>query len=234
LKEGINSFVHTSRYIIGALPDSVRIPYMQSPLDSVATKRKNDFLSTFSIDSDKNFLKYAKELASSHTALMPTMSLLYASLPDHKNLWKEPAAMVLDYKDIWLPMDTVTGESTSWVTTERAVREIEIEKGFAKAGAHYITGSGADAFGTMPGISEHIEIAMLHNIGLTNRQALAAATNNFSICCKWNDIGLVKEGRHADLLVLSANPLDDLRNLNKIEMIWLNGISLNREALLKK
>ena len=234
MKEGINSFVHTSKYVLGALPDSVRIPFMQSPFDSVATIRKNDFVSTFSIETNKDFVAYAKEVASSHTALMPTLSLLYSSLPDHKNLWKEPAALALSYKDIWSPLDTLTGKSSSWITTERAVREIEIEKGFAKAGAHYITGSGADAFGTMPGISEHIEITMLHNIGLTNRQALAAATNNFSIFCKWNDIGLVKEGRYADLLVLSADPLDDLKNLGKIDMVWLNGTLLNREALLKK
>jgi hypothetical protein len=234
MKEGINSFVHTSKYILGALPDSVRIPFMQSPFDSVATIRKNDFVSTFPIETNKDFVTYAKEVASSHTALMPTLSMLYSSLPDHKNLWKEPAALSLNYNDVWLPMDTLTGKSSSWITTERAVREIEIEKGFAKAGARYITGSGADAFGTMPGISEHIEITMLYNIGLTTRQALAAATNNFSIFCKWNDIGLVKEGRYADLLVLSANPLDDLKNLSKIEMVWLNGTFLNREALLKK
>ncbi len=115
-----------------------------------------------------------------------------------------------------------------------ALRGIEIEKGFAKAGVHYVTGSGADAFGTMPGISEHTEIKMLHNIGLTNRQALAAATNNFSIFWGWNDIGLIQEGRNADLLVLSANPVDNLENLKKIEIIILNCKRIDRNNLLKK
>ncbi len=231
---GINSFVHTSRYILGAMPDSIRIPFMHAPDDSLARVNFANYVRTFPISTDSGFIHYAKRIASSHTALMPTLSLLYSSLPDHKNLWKEPAATVLNYKDIFLPMDTATGKSTSWISAERAMQEIAIEKGFAKAGVHYVTGSGADAFGTLPGISEHTEIKMLHDIGLTNRQALAAATNNFSIFWGWNDIGLIQEGRNADLLVLSANPIDDLENLKKIEIILLNGKLIDRNNLLKK
>ena len=234
LKAGINSFVHTSRYILGAMPDSIRIPYMLAPNDSLNGRRYSNFIHHFSIERDTGFLHYARTIAFSHTALMPTLSMMYSSLPDHKNLWKEPAATVLNYKDIWLPMDTATGKSTSWISANRALREIDVEKGFEKAGVHYITGIGADAFGTMPGISEHIEIKMLHCIGLTNRQALAAATNNFSIFWGWNDIGLIQEGRNADLLVLSANPIDDLENLKKIEIIILNGKRIDRNNLLKK
>lgn len=231
---GVNSFVHTSRYILGAMPDSIRIPYMHAPLDSLAHAHFFNYFMTFSIQTDTGFINYAKRIASSHTALMPTQSLEYSSLPDHKNLWKEPAATALNYKDIYLPMDTATGKSSSWITEKMAIRGIDIEKGFAKAGVHYVTGSGADAFGTMPGISEHTEIKMLHDIGLTNRQALAAATNNFSIFWGWNNIGLIQEGRNADLLVLSANPINDLENLKKIEIILLNGKRIDRNNLLKK
>ncbi len=234
LDAGFNSFVHTSRYLIGAMPDSVRIPNMRAPDDSLAGVLYRNYFRSFSINTDTGFINYAKRIASSHTALMPTLSLLYSSLPDHKNLWKEPAATVLNFKDIFLPMDTATGKTSSWMSEKGAMREIEIEKGFAKAGAHYVTGSGADAFGTMPGISEHTEIKMLHDIGLTNRQALAAATNNFSIFWGWNNIGLIETGRNADLLVLSANPLDDLENLKKIEIILLDGKRIDRNKLLKK
>ncbi|MEO5984004.1 MAG: amidohydrolase family protein [Ferruginibacter sp.] len=234
MNAGFNSFVHTSRYLLGAMPDSVRIPNMRLPEDSTVFKKFVYYFRNFSIDTDSGFIKYAKQIAFSHTALMPTLSLNYSSLPNHENLWKEPASILLDPNDIWLPMDITTGKSNSIFSERRALRELEIEKGFVKWGAHYLTGSGADAFGTMPGISEHTEIELLHEIGLTRRQALAAATNNFSIFYGWKEIGLIEAGRNADLLVLSSNPIDNLKNLKKINMIWLSGKQINRSALLKK
>ncbi len=230
----VSSLVHTSRYLLGAMPDSISVPYMKDPQDSIAVKKFMKFMFKFSIENDKGFEAFAKSIAASDTALMPTLSLLYSSLPGHHNLWKEPAAVCLDPTDIWLPMDTITGESTSFLSEKYALRQISIEKGFLKYGVHYLTGSGADAFGALPGISQHIEIAMLNRVGLTPRQALAAATNNFSIFNGWTEIGLIEEGRNADILVLSANPLDNLENLKGIEMLWLGGKLIDRTALLTK
>jgi hypothetical protein len=234
LNSRVNSLVHTSRYLLGAMPDSISIPYMRDPQNPIAGDMFMNFMFKFSIENDRGFAEFAKSIAASQTALMPTLSLLYSSLPDHKNLWKEPAAVCLDPNDIWLPMDTETGKSTSFLSAKYAMRQIDIEKGFVKFGAYYLTGSGADAFGALPGISEHIEILMLHQIGLSPRQALAAATNNFSIFNGWKDIGLIEEGRTADLLVLSANPLENLENLRNIEMVWLGGKLIDRTTLLKK
>jgi len=230
----VNSLVHTSRYLLGAMPDSISVPYMKDPQDPVAVRMFMNYMFNFSIENDKGFAEFAESIAASQTALMPTLSLLYSSLPDHKNLWKESAAVCLDPNDIWLPMDTATGKSTSFLSEKYALRQIDIEKGFVKFGVHYLTGSGADAFGAMPGISEHIEILMLNRIGLSPRQALAAATNNFSIFNGWKDIGLIEEGRNADLLVLSSNPLNNLESLKDIEMLWLGGKLIDRPALLKK
>ncbi len=230
----VNSLVHTPRYLLGAMPDSISIPYMKDPQDPVAVKVFMNYMFKFSIENDRGFAEFAKSVAASETALMPTLSLLYSSLTDHKNLWKEPAAVCLDPNDIWLPMNPETGESTSFLSGKYALRQIEIEKAFAKFGVHYLTGSGADAFGALPGISEHIEISMLNQIGLSPRQALAAATNNFSIFNGWKDIGLIEEGRNADLLILSANPLENLENLKNIEMLWLGGELIDRTTLLKK
>jgi len=231
LKAGINSFVHTSRYIMGAFPDSVFLS-TRNELDSVANKRFGRYLAKLNADTDPAFNNYARTIASSHTALMPTLAMLYSSMPDHQNIWKEPGAYLTDPKDVFLPMDTATGKSTSWISAKSANRQVAFEKAFIKAGDHYITGSGADAFGTLPGISEHIEIQMLHRYGLTNRQALAAATDNPSNFNQWGNIGLIAKGRDADILVLSANPLDDLENLKKIEQLLVGGKLIDRKSLL--
>ncbi len=232
LKDGVNSFVHTSRYILGAFPDSVFLA-SRNEHDSLANVRFGKYFYRFNIDSDALFNNYAHAIANSHTALMPTLAMLYTSLPDHQNIWKQAGAYLTDPKDVFLPMDTSTGKSTSWISAKNAARQIEFEKAFIKAGVHYITGSGADAFGTLPGISEHIEIQMLHRYGLTNRQALAAATSNPSVFNHWPNIGSIQAGRDADLLVLSANPLDDLENLKGIDMLLLKGKLIDRQALLQ-
>ena len=52
---------------------------------------------------------------------------------------------------------------------------------------HYLAASGASAFGTMPGISLHTELEMLVRLGLSPREAVAAATNNDSEQFHWND-----------------------------------------------
>lgn len=108
-----------------------------------------------------------------------------------------------------------------------------IDSFFASKGIHYLTGSGADVFGTMPGISLHTEMEIFSSFGMTNRQVLAAATNNFSLIMGWTNIGKVEKGRQADLLVLDGNPLENLENLKKIRYLFLNGMLIDRNTLLK-
>jgi imidazolonepropionase-like amidohydrolase len=85
----------------------------------------------------------------------------------------------------------------------------------------------------MPGISMHTELELLVRLGLTPREALAAATSNYSEQLGWNELGLVEAGRRADLLILTADPTRDITNSRKIRSVMLEGLILDREALLK-
>ena len=58
-------------------------------------------------------MAYGQQISASHAALMPTLSLSYLQLPNHRNLWKEPAAAILDRKGLHLPSDPETGEATA-------------------------------------------------------------------------------------------------------------------------
>jgi imidazolonepropionase-like amidohydrolase len=111
---------------------------------------------------------------------------------------------------------------------------LRIEEQYRRAGAKYLAGSGTSAFGTMPGISLHTELQLLTRIGLPPRQALAASTSNFGEIFRWAKVGQVKAGYNADVLVLDANPLEDIRNLKKIRMVILDGRILDREGLLTR
>ena len=60
--------------------------------------------------TDLRLRNYAHFLATHHAALMPTFSLYYVELPGHRNLWKEPAAALLDPGRMFHPTDPATGE----------------------------------------------------------------------------------------------------------------------------
>ena len=146
----------------------------------------------------------------------------------------------LDPADIHLPANRDTGEPER---PADAVRDAfppgtsatlqMIERTYCKAGATYLAGSGTDAFGTMPGISLHAELALLVQSGLTPRQALAAATANVGTIFGW-PVGKIEPGAAADLLVLDADPTLDVANLARIRHVVLAGELLDRAALLRR
>jgi imidazolonepropionase-like amidohydrolase len=98
---------------------------------------------------------------------------------------------------------------------------------------HYLAASGADAMGTMPGISLHTELELLVRLGLSPREALAAATNNYSLQFGWSELGLIATGRRADILVLDADPTANIWNARRISAIVFDGEPLDRDALLR-
>ncbi len=132
-----------------------------------------------------------------------------------------------------MPADRETGRAHKAlkpaVYSENLIR---IEHRYARAGAHYLAGSGTSAFGTLPGISLHNEMRMLTDLGLTPRQAIAAATSNVGEVFHWPTVGKVARGYDADLVVVDADPTVDIQNLKKIRMVILNGEIVDRSALL--
>jgi hypothetical protein len=171
---------------------------------------------------------------------MPTLSLSYLELPNHRNLWKEPAASILDPKGLHQPSDPVTGETrrkydpndTRRLQPGDQAHFWSINLSLQVAHPLNLTGTGSPAFGTMPGISLHTELELLVRMGLTPREALAAATSNYSEKLGWRELGLVEVGRRADLLILAADPTLDITNSRKIHSVILGGLILDRGALL--
>jgi imidazolonepropionase-like amidohydrolase len=97
---------------------------------------------------------------------------------------------------------------------------------------HYLAASGADALGTMPGISIHTELELLVRLGLSSREALAAATNNYALQLGWTELGQIAPGRRADILVVDADPTINIWNARRISTLILDGNTIDRDALL--
>lgn len=92
-------------------------------------------------------------------------------------------------------------------------------------GAPLIAGTDSPLQYTIPGFSLHTELGLLvHDGGLTPYQALRAATADAAIFMRaQHEWGTVKEGLSADLILLDANPLDDVANAAKLSGVMVRG-----------
>jgi len=73
------------------------------------------------------------------------------------------------------------------------------------------------------GFAEHRELELMQQAGYTPQQALTVATRDSARLLKLEDRGLLQPGRRADFVVLSADPLTDIRNTRSIEAVWQAG-----------
>ncbi len=252
VEAGVDALVHMDHYILGVIPDELQGPLVDDP-DGPSATTAYDYSERIP-PTDIHVREYARFLAAHHAALMPTFSLYYAELPGHRNLWREPAASLLDRGRMFDPTDPATGEMVyplpswarhlpamgqRWMEEDEqkkagltALRLWRINETIFSAYPHYLAASGADAMGTMPGISLHTELELLVRLGLTPREALAAATNNYALQFGWNELGLIAPGRRADILVVDADPAANIWNARRISSIILDGEPLDRDALL--
>ncbi len=85
------------------------------------------------------------------------------------------------------------------------------------------TDSGAFPIRTQ-GFSEHLELQLLNEAGLTPLQAITVATKNGADALQLNDYGTIENGKVADLLVLDADPTVDIKNTRKIFAVYKSGV----------
>jgi hypothetical protein len=252
IEAGVDALLHMSRYELGLIPDELQAPLVKDPEGSAASTAYD--YSEHLPPNDAHVREYAHFLAWHHAALMPTFSLYYLRLPGHRNLWTEPAAALLDPAHMFSPSDRATGEMVyplpAWARhlpgmTQRwmqanvqkkadqsAMRFWRINQSILTAYPHYLAGSGAPVFGTMPGISLHTELEMMVRLGLSAREALATATNNYALQFNWNELGLIAPGRRADILVVDGDPTVSIWNVRRISTLIVEGNVIDREGLL--
>ncbi|TBV24828.1 amidohydrolase [Meridianimaribacter sp. CL38] len=88
------------------------------------------------------------------------------------------------------------------------------------------------AHGQLQGLGAHWELWMLQQGGMTNHEALKAATiNGANYIGAGNDIGSLKVGKLADLIVMEKNPLEDIKNSESIIYTMVNGRLYDTETM---
>lgn len=115
---------------------------------------------------------------------------------------------------------------------EQFARQLALVQRLALGGVPLLAGSDLPNPYTIPGVSLHEELALMVQAGLSPASALAAATRNPAVFLGAQDsLGTIEPGKRADLVLLDANPLDDIRNTRTIRAVVIDGRLLDRGVL---
>ncbi|MES2257075.1 MAG: amidohydrolase family protein [Pseudomonadota bacterium] len=105
---------------------------------------------------------------------------------------------------------------------------------FKRQGVKTLVGTDAGGIWLVPGVSMHQEFRELASAGMTPLEVLQAATlNGAEYLGRESTMGSVDAGKKGDLVLLDANPVDDVANLGKISGVMLGGKYFAKPALDK-
>ena len=178
-------------------------------------------------------------LAANGTWLTPTLAVLrtMASLArlrdeDDPRMQYMPQAIVAGWMT---PFPGQSSDTPEDLETREAflARQLAVTGMAAAAGVGILAGTDTppNPF-VYPGFSIHDELELLVQAGLSPREALAAATAApAEFLGAADSLGAVAEGKLADLVLLEANPLDEIGNTRRISAVVANGRFFGREAL---
>jgi len=96
-------------------------------------------------------------------------------------------------------------------------------KALADGGVRYGMGTDTGVPGRFQGYNDHLEMQEMVEAGLTPMQVIVASTKSGAEFLKARDLGTLQAGKWADLIVLAKNPLDDIRNTQTIQTVYIAG-----------
>ncbi len=111
-------------------------------------------------------------------------------------------------------------------------KELELVGKMRRAGVELLAGTDTSGPYCFPGFSLHDELALLVEAGLSPMEALQSATiNPARFLGQFDRLGTVDSGKAADLVLLDADPLQDIRNSQKIRAVVVGGRIIQRPEL---
>jgi imidazolonepropionase-like amidohydrolase len=114
-----------------------------------------------------------------------------------------------------------------------SVRMVNLKK-MVDGGVTIVAGTDAGNIGTQHASSFFDELLVMKQSGLTNWQIIESATINPSkILSDKNNFGSIAVGKKADLVLLNANPIEDLNNLTDINLVINKGEVINPATIVQ-
>jgi imidazolonepropionase-like amidohydrolase len=228
---GIDGLEHASGIVQATADPSIKIDLdsMNNDYQRYVAERKSYAL----IDPVKA-AALVNFLANKKVALIPTMAGWWRMATMRRDSFaSEDAEYAKNPLLAYVPEDTRKIWSTS------ALYELKDENDLSRVRLgyknvqnllkqHYEAGgkilAGSDTFISIPGLSLQRELLFLVDSGFTPLQAISMATrDNAEFLGKGAELGTIKPGKLADILVVNANPLQDIHNTQSVAMVFKDG-----------
>ena len=175
-------------------------------------------------------------------AIVPTQSLFESILgplsPDQLAAWPEMKYWIPAQVEGW-KRATLNTRQSSGVTPDNAQRYLtarrQVMRALYHAGVPFLLGSDAPQWWNVPGFSIQRELDAMIKAGFTPYQALEMGSRNVAAHFgAEEEFGTVAVGQRADLVLLEANPLDEVANWSRRAGVMVRGRWLDRAEIAKR
>ncbi len=223
--DGVDALLHSTRYLITAVPMSQRQGNPLNPSNSAALLMGLN-------PTDPAFQQFLSGIAAKKTAVVPTDApSCQTEVPPSPNL--QPAIDMLSKAGTAQePGGMAIPRMPPKGSPDLCPALIKLGAAMVTAGIPQIAGTATPVFGEMPGVGLHSELQTLVMKGLTPRQAIAAATSNPRQALGFAGSGCLDANCYGDVVILNADPTQDIKNTTNISDVVLAGSRLDRSTLI--
>ena len=202
-------YLEDAKYILNAGADLIAHSIRDLPVDS-------EFIS----------LIKDKGICYSPTLTREVSTFVYESEPE---FFSDP--YFLKEADPAILEELKTPERQSRMRNSRSAQGYKLALEVAMANIGALNDAGVKiAMGTdtgpparFQGYFEHMEMQMMVEAGMSPLDAIRASTGIAADCINVGDVGTLEPGKWGDLIVLAANPAEDIENTKSIESVWIAG-----------
>jgi imidazolonepropionase-like amidohydrolase len=177
-----------------------------------------------------------RDLVARKVAITSTLSVFEAFLPDRPPLQQRVLdALTADARTQYLVSRARAAERRNSPWPEALKKEMQFELAFVRAGGRLMAGTDPTGNGgALAGFGSQREVELLVEAGFTPLEAIRIATLNAAeYLGEADSIGSIAPGKSADLVVLRGDPSVNIADIEKVEIVFKNGVGYDSARLIE-
>jgi imidazolonepropionase-like amidohydrolase len=227
---GIDNLEH------GIIVDTEFLPG-KKPDDCPVQEAADDFAKRVEIDSPP-VQEMIRDLVARHVAVTSTLAVFEALVPNRppmSKLGRIEKAMTTDAWAAYLRTRSAFAQTNAPEQAIALKKEMQFEREFVKAGGLLLAGCDPTGIGgVLPGYGDQRGLELLVEAGFSPVDAIRIATLNGAIFLgEERSIGSIAAGKAADLVVLAGNPAKNIDDVEKVEIVFKDGVGYDPAKLIR-